>query len=344
MSSGILFRIDESESTFLDPRKGFGPTTARFQVRFDPLTGRSGHFSHFGAIKPQRLPLDLYATPEIKGFCPFCLENRERVTPKFTAGFIPEGRLRRNQALLIPNLFPYDIYSSVAIMTDEHVVPLEGLTAEVLNDAFSLGIEFLKMVKDRDSSLPFHIMTWNYMPPSGGGLVHPHQQAFATEHPGNLLTSEMGASEKFCKEHGASYWSELIEEEKKRAKRYIGSIGTSAWLSSFVSQGIFGEVTAIFPQVFSIDDFRAANADELVAGILKVFRYYKATDVYSFNASLVFAPAGQKYLPCRFRIMARTFLNTRDHATDLAFFQAILAEPVSLVLPEALCEDLKGYF
>jgi UDPglucose--hexose-1-phosphate uridylyltransferase len=344
MSSEILFRIAESESTFLDPRKDFQPTTVRFQVRFDPLTDRSGHFSHFGAIKPQVLPLDRYATPEIKGFCPFCLENREKVTPKFAAAVIPEGRLKRNQALLTPNLFPYDIYSSVVIMTAEHVIPLEGFTEELLSDAFSLGIQFLKRVRIISPSLPYHIVTWNYMPPSGGGLVHPHQQAFATEHPGNLFTAELMASEKFYQEHGASYWPELIREEKKQAQRYIGSIGRSVWLSSFVSHGIFGEVTSIFPEVFSVDDCKDTDVDELVSGLLKVFRYYKATDVYSFNASLVFGPWRQKYFPCRFRIMARTFLNMRDYATDLAFFQALLAEPVSLVLPEALCEEAKKYF
>ena len=344
MSSPIHFRIAESESTFLDPRKDFHPTTAKFQVRFDPLTGRSGHFSHFGAIKPQILPLDLYATPEIKGFCPFCPENREKVTPKFPAGVIPEGRLKRNQALLTPNLFPYDIYSSVTIVSEQHVIPLEGFTEEMLKDAFSLGIEFLKRVRTRDSSLPYHIITWNYMPPSGGGLVHPHQQAFATEHPGNLFTMELKASERFYQEHGASYWSHLIEKEEELVQRYIGSIGRSAWLSSFVSQGIFGEVLSILPQVFSIDDVADNDVDELVSGLLKVFQYYKDTGVYSFNASLVFGPAGQKYFPCHFRIIARTFLNTRDYATDLAFFQALLAEPVSLVLPEAFCEDLKKYF
>ena len=98
MSSPIQFQTFESESTFLDPRKGFSPFTERFEVRVDPLTGRTGHFSHFGAIKPQKLNLASYANPEIKGFCPFCLENRDRVTPKFTNEVVAEGRLVRNEA------------------------------------------------------------------------------------------------------------------------------------------------------------------------------------------------------------------------------------------------------
>ena len=31
----------------------------------------------------------------------------------------------RNETVLIPNLFPYDVYSGVIIMADQHVVPLD---------------------------------------------------------------------------------------------------------------------------------------------------------------------------------------------------------------------------
>jgi len=52
VTSKIAFQITNVENTFLDPRAGFQPTTVKSQVRTDPLTGRTGHFSHFGAIKP----------------------------------------------------------------------------------------------------------------------------------------------------------------------------------------------------------------------------------------------------------------------------------------------------
>ena len=344
MSSEISFRVIESESTFLDPRKGFTPITERFQVRYDPLTGRSGHFSHFGAIKPQKLPLEKYSNPEIKAFCPFCLENREGSTPKFVSEVVPEGRFTKNQAVLIPNLFPYDIYSGVTIMTDDHVVPLGGLTEGILDDAFSIGIQFLKKIKTINPLLPYHIMTWNYMPPSGGGLVHPHQQYFATVCPGNQFIDELNASGRFFEIYKTSYWTELVKKEKSLNKRYIGSIGSSSWLSSFVSFGILGEIICIFPEVFTITDFGQTHVDQLISGLLKVFQYYRATDIYSFNASLFFGPEGQEYFPCHLRIIARTFLNMRDHAPDLSFFQALLAEPVSVLLPETLCEDLRKYF
>ena len=112
------------------------------------------------------------------------------------------------------------------IMTDEHVVPLSGFHEKRLSDAFSLGIEFLKRTRTVDPSLPYHLMTWNYMPPSGGGLVHPHQQYFATKHPGNQFMDELRASEAYYATSGANFWQNLIEEETRIGERYIGRIGS----------------------------------------------------------------------------------------------------------------------
>jgi UDPglucose--hexose-1-phosphate uridylyltransferase len=344
MPAKIDFKVFNAESTFLHPKKGFSPITEQFEVRLDPLTGRTGHFSHFGAIKSQKLNLDVYSTPEIKGFCPFCLENRDTTTPKFTKDVIPEGRLIRNEACLIPNLFPYDIHSGVLIMTDPHVVPLEHFTEKRLNDAFSLGIDFLKRIKSIDRSLPYHLMTWNYMPPSGGGLVHPHQQYLATPNPGNQYLDEFRASETFAASTGSNFWNELIASERQIGKRYIGATGSAHWISSFVSLGILGDIMAIFPDVFSIDDFTDAHVHDLVSGLLNVFKYYAASDVYSFNASFFFGPEGQEFFPCHFRIIPRTFLNLRDCASDLNFFQSLLSEPVSVMLPEELCKSVIHYF
>ncbi|HQM77449.1 MAG TPA: hypothetical protein PLF87_09600 [Syntrophorhabdaceae bacterium] len=344
MSSRITFNIIESESSFLHPRKGFAPFSERFQVRIDPLTGRTGHFSHFGAVKQQKLPFEDYQKPEIKGFCPFCIENREKTTPKFLYEILPEGRKQRNESVLIPNLFPYDVYSGVIIMTDDHVVPLDGLNEKRLNDAFSLGIEFLKLIKGMDQRHPYHVMSWNYMPPSGGGLVHPHQQYFASEYPGNQFMDEINASERYFKRNGSNYWSDLIIKEKEEDCRYIGQVGSSHWIASFVSLGIMGEIMCIFPDVFTIDAFTDEHIEQLISGLTKVFKYYMSTGVFSFNASLFFGPEDQGYFSSHFRIIPRTFLNTRDFAPDINFFQALLSESISVMLPERLCIEVKEFF
>ncbi len=344
MSARIAFQIFESENTFLDPRKKYEQTIEKFQVRVDPLTGRTGHFSHIGAVKAKKLNLESYAQPALKGFCPFCLENRDKATPIFTKDIFPEGRPSRGEAVLIPNLFPYDVHSGIMIMTDGHVVPLSGLSEKIMSDAFFLGIEYLKKTQTTNHTLSYHIMTWNYMPPSGGGLVHPHQQYFATNYPGNQFMDELKASEMYYATNGMNFWKDLIEEEIKINGRYIGRIGTSHWIATFISFSFNGDVLCIFPDVFSIDDFSENHISDLVSGLLNVFRYYESIGIYSFNTSLFFGPKGPRSFSCHFRIAPRTFLNTRDFAPDMNFFQALLAEPVCVKLPEDLCKEVKSFF
>lgn len=344
LSTPIKFRRVKAKSQFLDPRKGYQVTEEGLQVRHDPLTGRTGHFARFGTIKPQRLPLESYSNPEMKGFCPFCSDVRHTATPKFLESILPDGRLSKGEALLIPNLYPYDVYSAVIIMTREHVVPLEKLNEKILVDSFSLGAAFLKRIRAIDPSPPYHLMDWNYMPPSGGGLVHPHQQYFATEFPGNQVIDEMTSSREFYREHGINYWKELVRIEQHLEERYIGGIGNSHWLTAFVSLGVLGEIICIFPDVHSIDDFNEEHISELVSGLGKIFSYYVDKDIFSFNAALFFGPANQGFFSAHFRIIPRTFLNMRDSASDLCFYQALHQEPVCVVLPETLCAEARPYF
>ena len=340
----IEFRSIDKTSEFLDPRKGFAPHRESFQVRYDPLTGRSTHYSHIGAITAQKLPIERYSEPEIKGFCPFCLDVRDRVTPKFTGDIVPGGRMVRGESVLIPNLYPYDVYSAVVIMTDDHVVTLDQFDKERLTNAFSLGVDFLKRARELNPALPYSVMAWNYMPPSGGGLVHPHQQYFATGFPGNQLVDEMKASREYFKRHGTDYWTAIVAAEKDAGERYIGTIGSSCWLASYASLGVLGDIQAVFPGIHSTDRFKTSEIHNLVDGLLRVFRYYLDQGIESFNASLFFGVDGQEEFSTHFRIVPRTFLNTRDCAPDLNFYQSLLAEPVSVIYPEDLCEGVRKYF
>jgi galactose-1-phosphate uridylyltransferase len=155
---------------------------------------------------------------------------------------------------------------------------------------------------------------------------------------------ELRASREFYEKHGRTFWLELINEEMKRGERYIGQTTHAHWLTSFVCFGRLGDILCVFPDVFSIDDFNESHISSLISGLLKVFRYYQSTGIYSFNASLIFGPEGQQSFPCHFRIVPRSFLNMRDYASDMAFFQITLAEPVCMKLPEQICREVREYF
>jgi galactose-1-phosphate uridylyltransferase len=224
------------------------------------------------------------------------------------------------------------------------VVSLSELTEARLTDSFMVGIEFLQRARTFGDSPPYPLITWNYMPPSGGGLVHPHQQCFATSYPGNQYMDELRASERFYETHHANFWAALVEEEARIGERYLGRLGSCHWLTPFMSLGVLGDILCIFPDALSIDDFREAQVRELVNGLRSVFSYYQASGICSFNAALFFGPAEQNYFSTHFRIIPRTFLNMRDFAPDPNFLQMLMGEAVSVVMPEDVCRDARTYF
>lgn len=95
ISTPIKFRQVEAKSLFLDPRREYQLTEEKLQVRYDPLTRRTGHFARFGTIKPQRLPIESYSNPEVKGFCPFCFELRYKATLNSRNRYFPMADYRR---------------------------------------------------------------------------------------------------------------------------------------------------------------------------------------------------------------------------------------------------------
>ncbi len=340
----IRFHLERLASRLLDPRAGGTEVAVPLEVRQDPLTGRTVHVAHFGAIEPQPLDLGAYRRPEIRGFCPFCPEHAERSTPAFPPDLFPEGRLRAGEALLIPNLYPYDVHGAVCVLTREHVVPLEGLTPARLGDALGLGLRFWRRVRDAAPEHRHPLMGWNYMPPSGGGLVHPHIQFFSTRSPGNRYRAELEASERFLRHQGRDYWTALVEAEQGLGARYLGRTGAWHWLSAFAPAGVLGEVLGVLPGAWDLDALGRPFLEDLARGLARCFGAFRALGIHSFNAACLVGPAGQRHFAAHVRVAPRTFLNLRDLAPDLNFFQCLLDEPVSVVRPEDLAGRMAPFF
>lgn len=344
MGKKIEFIRQKAESYILDPRKNFEKTGCPIEIRIDPLTGRTGRLCHFGGITPQKLNFDLYINPETRGFCPFCPETRDKFTPKFPPEILPEGRMTKGEAYLFSNLYPYDLFSAVVVMTDAHLVKVNEFTEKQILDTLSLGIEFLKIIQKKHPEIPYYLMGWNYMPPSGSSIVHPHQQFLASKTPGNQYMDELRASEVYYKENNSNFWIDLIEEEKKLGERYIAELGSGFWLSSFVSSGTLGEIIAIFPEVYTLEDLTEKHLEDLTKGIMKVLVFYGDHQMYSFNGSLFLGPKGQNYFSAHFRMVARTYLNSLNYPADFFFVQVLFKDPVCAIYPEELAQKLKPYF
>ncbi len=338
-------------SKLLDPRENFALKTVETDNRRDPLTGDSGRLAHFGMIKAQRDDLSGLDTPEARKSCPFCPDNIGKMTPRFPADLVPAGHLQRGEATVICNISPYDQYSALTVMSKQHLVPPDSFGKSLLRDAFQAGLEFCRIVREKEPRLPYCFITWNYMPPSGGGLIHPHQQVIISDAPGNLYRKTVESSRQFTRKHGANYWETLCRTEEELGQRYIARIGRGHWLVPFVPLGVLGEFMAVFPGIEKIEDLQGEVLDNLVHGLGLLLSYLDARQVYSFNLALYFAPhrtdddlAAEAYYALHLRVIPRTFLNLVHKPADMSFFQVALQEPFSVVAPETLCEDAKPFF
>jgi len=78
-----------------------------------------------------------------------------------------------------PNAFPYDQNNNVAIFSSRHFVPMNELTPEMMRDGFGVCHDYFHRVVEMNLGCKYCSINWNYMPPSGGGLIHPHLQTIA---------------------------------------------------------------------------------------------------------------------------------------------------------------------
>ncbi len=339
----VIFRSEEIKSIILDPRSGFDPVTHEMEFRYDPLTGRSSRLAHFGAIRPVPLNLADY-DGDNKGFCPFCPPNLENITSRFPPELYPAGNFRRGEATVIANIAPYDAYSGLVIVSDKHLLAVDDLSESLLVDSLSAGLEFLCRVKEYDSSIPYTFMGWNYMPPSGGGLVHAHIQVFGSKNPGNLYMDLLQGSENYRRDNGSSFWQDYLSEEERLGQRFLTTRDGVYWLVPFAPLGIIGDVLAVVPGATTPESVDAGTVKALAAGIRRLFNYYSDSQIFSFNASLYFAPDENTDFPLQLRFSPRTFLNTRFFPPDTNFFQMQLQQPLCVVRPEEISREIRPYF
>ena len=329
----IRFERREKIARYLDPRTNFQETTIACEMRRDPLTGRSGRVAHglgFHLSPPDVAPL--IATSQ--RVCPFCPERIFAVTPRFPVTIVPQGRLQRGEAVLVPNLVPYDEHSAVTVISQQHYIPLGTFTHLQLYDAFRLSIDYVQHVQ-RHPRTTYGLVFWNYFPASGGTQIHPHLQVLATDAPGNTLQEELTASAHYYREEGRSYWADLLREEERQGERWVGRGSQSAWLTSFVSRSLLADMLILFPDYQTIVDLSAAALEEFCRGLGQALQHLASQGVYSFNLAWFSGVAGGQEMCLHVRLSPRLYLTPSLWGTDTTALQHLYQEHFMVQTPEA---------
>ena len=340
---GITFKRRVQKTKILNPANDFKETIQTVETRWDPLTKRTARVLDLPIKKFP--PWDMKDMLEKGGsaVCPFCLPALEKVTPRFPPDFIPGGRLRFGEVCIFPNRTPFDRHCAVVVFTQQHYVPLADFTEEILFNAFSAACTFLRRVVEKDPGVRFFSINWNYLPMSGGSIIHPHLQILAGEFPTYYQRTLVQASRRYQKHSGQIYWDDLIKTESDLGERYIKDVGNTVWLASYAPLGIT-DILSVFKGRTSLKDLPDQDLRDFAQGLTRVFRYFQEFNHFSFNLGLFSGDyKGDDSFWVNSRMMTRRMLPPVG-ASDVSYFEKVHKESLDYRKPERLCEELKGFF
>lgn len=332
---------------FINPLKGWKLDEQILEFRKDPLLGHVSVFSP--AIQGKRDIL--YPTPDAsyvqsiaeatRASCFLCDGKWEKMTPKYPDDLIAGGRIRKGEVVLFPNLFPTSSYHAVIMLGEAHYRDLDSFPEALLKDAFSVAIEFIKIVFHKDSQMCFATINANYLPPAGSSVFHPHIQILMSPVPSTHHGRALEASRRYYEQNGTSYWMDLVEAERKEGQRYIMNIGESHWIMAFSPVGA-NEVIGVFPEKGNLLDWSDGNIHSLAQGVSFVLKFYQLIGFSTFNFSLFGSPLGDSS-PCYgafIRLVCRQNF-VPHYRTDDYYLQKLMENEIIATPPEELARTFR---
>lgn len=339
-----MFKKYEIETRILTPKK-FKSKTIKTEIRFDPLTGKTSRITSDRCVGDKTENNDQTFLERIKDTavdCPLCYKNIEKVTPKFPKDISEDGRFKYRNSILFPNLFPYDRYSAVSTFSSSHFIEIGEFSPDDYVDTFMNSRQYLRKVFSLDNTIRYSAITQNYLPSSGGTLIHPHLQINVFTTPTNYLDDLFRNSRNYFIANSRCFWEDLIDIEEKVGERFICKKQGIVWLTPFAPQGR-KEVWAIFEDS---SDFRDIDTDEIAnlsQGIVAIQKYYRDMGENSFNLGLYSISDAISSYRLLFRIVARANFS-EFYRNDQSYFEVILGESATDEFPEDISRDLKNYF
>ncbi len=347
--SKIKFDIHIQKQDFLNVLKNYNNETFEVEVRFDPLLRNTSIYNKLlkGKIKAifgasdEKLIEDMVR--ESAKNCILCDSKIEISTPKYPEELIKSGRIRINEALLFPNLFPIAKYHAVISISKSHFLKPSEFTKELISDAILASQIFVKAVYSKDPSPLYVTLNANYLFPAGASFVHPHLQLLISTIPYSYHKRLLEASFDYYKENKSNYHNDLILEEKKRDERYISQEGNWHWIAPFAPSGV-NEILGIHEFEGDFAEVSSEDISELSLGISKVLAYYESIGFMSFNFTLLSIrnSFNNKGFNCLIKMITRQNVY-QNYRNDDYYLQKILNSELIINLPEELAQGLKNF-
>ena len=214
---------------------------------------------------------------------------------------------------------------------------------EILTNGFLAAQEFFKRVYKKNGKEKYFSINWNYMPPAGASLVHPHLHLMADKEPSDHHKLILKRGKRFLKKFKVNYWEALINEEKKLGERFLGETGKVSWLLYFAPKGMMFDVMGIFREKLSLLDITLAEFQDFAQGLKKIFLYLDKNNLASFNLAIFSGLAGKDHFWTHARLIPR-FTIPPVETSDVNFTGLLHDESLSIISPEDVCLEMKDFF
>lgn len=343
----IKFEKTTKHARILNPLKDFKEDTTTFEYRTDPLTNRNttvikGMLSYISKflVSDEELLNSLVEKTRVN--CPFCPESVKEKTPMFPHDFIREGRIFVGDAVVIPNLLGHAERSVLVVLSREHHLKLRDFTPKMIFDGFKGGVTYLKRLSEVEPSIRFPVFIFNYLPPAGSSIFHPHMQVLVRDRPFYLVNLLLERSKAYYESNKSSYWSDLISTEKNGEERCLFEINGVEWLVPFAPLRGINEVQAIVNGKSNLLELSDREWLGLAEGLTKILQFYHKEGYISFNAIIVSGPMNE-HLDCfdvNLRVMSRPGIQALSF-TDAWALPYLLWDGEAVEEPELLAEKLR---
>jgi galactose-1-phosphate uridylyltransferase len=321
------------KATFLDPFNGFGHGSRECEIRTDPLTGRNTRILYFPIRNLPEPDYELLRKNDT-GFCPFCPENIDKITPKFDPGLFTMERYRTGEAVCFPNAFPYDENGAGTVMTQKHFIPIEEFTTSIIWDSITCCVDFMTDICAKQPHAVCQSINWNYLPQAGSSIIHPHLQISGS----SVLTNYYSDILRTMSIYRNNIFFDLIESESASGERFISKDNSFSWMVAFAPEGVF-DIMAVSHEYFEPSEFRNNRLDELVNGILKSINFIRSRNILSYNMSIFFLQGNRGFIP-HMRICPRTNVPPLD-TSEINYMKMLHNEPMSTMKPESIADEIK---
>ena len=306
------------------------------EIRFHPLlkwfwSVVSTNRSSYNPFKVPENQLNDLFTPRVHYF-----KNYEEETPEF-----PEfGRLQKNEAVIFPNLYSWaDI--AICRITEAESVYLKDINVQQLTDALELSELYFKKKADMKDEIFYPTVNMNFLRPSASSVLHPHLQLICTPVANPLLYHLILEGTNYLKENKTNFFLDLVKEEEKIGKRWIGKQGSFNFMTNFCPIAGQDEIFFISDIDSSFPINKLERIVDLATGISKIFKAYDQMQIYSINMTILSLKFNEKsdfFRICGL-IWSRPIRNL--DVSDRGFAELAHKIALSYVAPEVVAKKIR---